>query len=187
MLLTTILSTWQFTQFSVHLRVCFSSWYFIGLSLRMLWETDERLAKVTLNNIQFSLLRHQASHIVEGSQVCQDWFAFCRSVVTTSNHFSVNVFGEGDQDYLVYHISRYRGEANQSIVPQILLLAFESMSDICLLPALGNHSNLTDLLWHSWMHSIMSHRFLQAFPHLSLFEIIFVLYFYFGIRALRLL
>lgn len=46
-------------------------------------------------------------------------------MVNIFNHLPVlNKFGEGDQDYLLYHLPRYRGEANWSILCSILLLAF---------------------------------------------------------------
>lgn len=125
-------------------------------------ECAERLVQAKINNTHCSPLNHLACYlIVEGYQVCQDWFPIFKSTVTTFNHLSVlNIFGEGDKDYLLCHLPRYRGKANWPIVPSILLLAdFEDRCDICLVPAFGNLPEpswpfkVTGLPQCSWMHS----------------------------------
>lgn len=91
----------QLKQFSVYLTTYLPSLYIIVLSLNMSWDSAESLAIIVkVNNIHFSSLIHQASHLtVEGYGVQEAWLPFHKFMLTSPSHLPVlNVFWNGFQD-----------------------------------------------------------------------------------------
>lgn len=120
----------QLKQFSVYLTTYLPSLYIIVLSLNMSWDSVESLAIIVkVNNIRFSSLIHQASHLtVEGYGVQEAWLPFHKFMLTSPSHLPVlNVFWNGFQD---------SGNWDEA-VPFLLL---EDRNDTCFSPVLRNFS-----------------------------------------------
>ena len=106
------------------------------------------LVEVYVENIHCSPLIYPARHaIIESYQIGQAWFPLGESMLTTPDNFPFfHLLDDDLQNELPHHLSRDGGEADQPVVPWVLLLAlFEDWSDIGLSPVSGTSPVLQEL------------------------------------------